>query len=317
MTSNIPNEVEKCSSSKMIVTAARSHLIRNIRELNLYSDNPFWSSTLTTAEQISSTRLFLILTSISVLVVIGYASLSIRTHEVTLNKFSISDFERLEARYRTTFRATCTKTSIPFNKFMNLSVKFHQICSSPFIENEWISSLYLSNATSHNILDFRTFAFSHYRSLSLLCQVARQTTNDNLQAFNFTNLVELLTFSRDQFNDLAGVLISNFQNNLLANEKRTAKIISLMIAQNRLFSALRTNYYTRSIPGSASYVTYNVIYLEQNGTNESSCDCRLENNQCTYPAGAFYNWTSRVLGKPAKNKQPPRFQVIKFSSCIL
>ncbi|CAF4888015.1 unnamed protein product [Rotaria sp. Silwood1] len=309
MTSNLSSDVRKCSSSKIILSAARSRFNRGIQELNLFSNNPFWSSALTPAEQIYSTRLYLILILISLLAIISYASLFVRTYDVTLNEFSISDFERLEKRYSTTFKAICSKESIPYSKFLNLSVTFHQICSSSFIEREWIYSLYLSNATSHNVLDFRTFAFSHYRSLSLLCNLAQQTINDNYHSFNSTNLVALLTFSRAQFNDLANVLISNFQNNLLANEKRTAKAISLMIAQNRLMSALRTNYYTYSIPGSASYRTYNAVYLKQNGTNESICDCRLSNNQCTYPAGAFYNWTSRELGKPAQNYPPPLFQI--------
>ncbi|CAF3313582.1 unnamed protein product [Rotaria sp. Silwood2] len=309
MISNLSNEVKTFSSSKTIVSAARSRLVRGIRELNLFSDNPFWSSTLTHAEQIHSTRLFLILTLISLLAVIGYASAFVRTYDVTLNEFSISDFEQLEARYPTTFKATCTKVSIPYSKFLDLSVTFHQVCSSPFIKRQWISSLYHSNATSHNILDFRTFAFSHYRALSLLCRLAHQAFNDNYHSFNSTNLVELLAFSRAQFNGLARVLVSNFQKNLLANEKRTAKLMSLMIAQNRLLSALRTNYYTYSVPGSKSYRTYNALYLEQNATEDSPCDCRLRNNQCTYPAGAFYNWTSLELGKSAKNNPRPQFQI--------
>ncbi|CAF1354313.1 unnamed protein product [Rotaria sordida] len=306
MMNNPSNEVKISPSSKTMISAACSYLIRGIRELNLYSNNPLWTSTLTRTEQIHSTRLFLILTSISLLSVIGYVSLSVHTYEVTRNKFSISDFERLQARYPTTFESTCTKVSIPYNKFLNLSIRSHQVCSSPFIRRKWISSLYLYNATSYNILDFRTFGFSHYRSLRLLCLLARQAINDNYHAFNSTNLVELLTFSRAQFNDLADVLISNFQKNLLANEKRTAKVTSLMIAQNRLLSALRTNYYTHSVPGSQSYKTYNALYLERNG---SFCDCRSRNNQCTYPAGAFYNWTLPELGKPAKNNPPPQFQI--------
>ncbi|CAF1446571.1 unnamed protein product, partial [Rotaria sordida] len=308
MINNLSNEVEIRPSSKTIVSAARSHLIRVIRELNLFSDNPFWSSTLTSTEQIRSTQLFLILVLISLLSVISYASLFIRTHDITLNKFSISDFEQLQTRYPTTFKAICTKVSIPYRKFLNLSVTFHQVCSSSFIRRKWISSLYLVNATSHNILDFRTFAFSHYRVLGLLCQVARQTIKDNYHAFNSTNLVERRTFSRSQFNDLTDVLVTNFQKNLLAKESRNVKVISSLLAENLLLSALRTNHYAHSVPGSKMYITYTGVYTEQNGTNESKCDCRLRNNQCIYPAGAFYNWTLPELGKPAKNNPPSLFQ---------
>ncbi|CAF1036853.1 unnamed protein product [Rotaria sp. Silwood1] len=307
--SNPSNEVKISPSSKTIVLAARSRLIRAIRELNLFSDHPIWSSTLTLTEQILITRLFLILTSISLLIVIGYASLTVRTYEITLNKFSISDFERLEARYPNTIKVPCTQVSIPYNKFLNLSPKFHQVCSSPFIRKKWISSLYLFNATSHNILDFRTFAFSQYRSLRLLCLLARQAINDTYRTFNSSHFINRYAFSRVQFNEMVSVLADNHQRNILTNEKQTVRILSMITAQNRLLSALRTNYYIQSVPGSKTYFTYNAVYLEQNGTEKSSCDCRLRGNQCTYPAGAFYNWTLPELGEAAKNNPPPLFQI--------
>ncbi|CAF4038041.1 unnamed protein product [Rotaria sp. Silwood2] len=309
MRSNSSNEVKVSSSRKSILSAVHSHLIRALQRLNLFSDNPFWSPVLNFDEQTLSTRLFLIFISISLLVVIGYASLTVRTHNVTLYKFSISDFERLEARYPSTINVPCTEVSVPFNKFLNLSPRFHQVCLSSFVRNKWISSLFLFNATSHNILDFRTFAFAQYRSLRLLCQLARQAIKDTHRTFNSTHLVNRNTFSRAQFNEIASVLADNLQRNVLTNEKRTARVVSMIIARNRLFSALRTNYYIHSVPGSRRYLTYYAVYMEINGTEESSCDCLLRGNQCIYPAGAFYNWTLPELGKSAKNNPPPQFQI--------
>ncbi|CAF4225273.1 unnamed protein product, partial [Rotaria sordida] len=291
MMNNPTDEIEVSSSSKNIISATRSYSIRVTQQLNLFSDNPFWSSTLSVSEQILSTRLFLVLISISLLTVIGYASLTIRTHDVTLNKFSLSDFERLGVLYRSTIKAPCTQVSIPFNKVLNLSSQFHPVCSSPFIRRKWISSLFLFNATSHNILDYRTFAFAQFRSLRLLCHLSRRAVNDACRAFNTTHLIERNAFSRARFNEIASILVANLKRNVLTNEKRTANVVSMMTAQNRLLSALRTNYYIHSVPGSRNYITYNTVYLEKNGTEKLSCDCRLKGNQCTYPAGAFYNWT--------------------------
>ncbi|CAF3985031.1 unnamed protein product [Rotaria sordida] len=309
MMNNPTDEIEVSSSSKNIISATRSYSIRVTQQLNLFSDNPFWSSTLSVSEQILSTRLFLVLISISLLTVIGYASLTIRTYDVTLNKFSLSDFERLGVLYRSTIKAPCTQVSIPFNKFLNLSSQFHSVCSSPFIRRKWISSLFLFNVTSHNILDYRTFAFAQYRSLRLLCHLSRRAVNDACRAYNTTHLIDRNAFSRVQFNEIASILVANLKRNVLTNEKRTANVVSMITAQNQLLSALRTNYYIHSVPGSRQYLTYNAVYLEQNGTEKLSCDCRLRGNQCTYPAGAFYNWTLPELGKPAKNDPPPEFQI--------
>ncbi|CAF0779383.1 unnamed protein product [Rotaria sp. Silwood1] len=278
-------------------------------ELNLFSHNSLWSSKLTSTEQLLATRLFLILLFISFLAVIIWASLIIQTHDVTLKEFSLADFERLEALHSGTINAPCTHVSIPHEKFIQLTPQFHQICSSSFIGSEWISSLFLSNATSHNILDFRTFGFAQFRALALLCQTARQAVNDAYHTYTTTRLTTSHALTRTQFNQMIVALINNFKRNVVVNEKRTSRVVSMNIAYNRLISALRTNYYIQSVPGSRRYKTYNGVYTKENETVAFVCDCRLEGHQCFYQAGSFYNWTIPQLGKPAKSIPPPRFQI--------
>ncbi|CAF1148794.1 unnamed protein product [Rotaria sordida] len=308
-TNNLSNEVKISSSTKTIVSTARSHLIHTIRKFNLFSSNPLWSPSLTVNEQILSTRIFIILISISLLIVISYASLSIRTRTITLNKFSISDFEQFETLYPNTIKAPCTEVAVRYDKFLHVSAKFHQICSSPFIRKKWISSLFLYNATSHNILDFRTFAFSHYRSLGLLCQLARQAVNDAYDMFYSNRLINRYSFSRVQFNEVSSVVTVNFYRNLLTNEKRILSILSMFTSKNQLISALRTNNYMVSKPGSKMFISYDRIYKELNGTEENFCECTLRDNQCVHPAGAFYNVTLPNLEKEVEDDPSPQFQI--------
>ncbi|CAF1564746.1 unnamed protein product [Adineta ricciae] len=272
-------------------TAARTALIRNAKDLNLFSDNPFWSSSLNSSEQILSTRLFLLCIFVSLLIVTAYASVIVRTHSITLNKFSLSQIESLQARYPTTINIPCTQVSIPYHKFIEFSPIFHEICSSSFIEEPWISSLFLPNATSHNILDFRTFSFAQFQALALLCQTAKQAVFDAQRTFHSTNLVTNYLFSREEFLEISSVLIDNLWNNTIANENRTARIVSMSIVQNRIMSALRTNFYIQSIYLSNVYIIYNGRYWKKDQLYESACECRLEGYRCISPAGAFYNWT--------------------------
>ncbi|CAF3750060.1 unnamed protein product [Rotaria sp. Silwood1] len=308
-TSNSLNEVILSSPTKTIISTARAHLIHTIRKLNLFSSNPLWSPSLTENEQILSTRIFIGLISISLLIVISYASLSIRTRTITLNKFSISDFEQLEALYPDTIKAPCTEVAVRYDKFLRVSAKFHQICSSSFIRKKWISSLFLYNATSHNILDFRTFAFSHYRSLGLLCQLARQAVNDAYDSFYSNRLINRYSFSRTQFDEVSSVATINFYRNIITNEKRIVSILSMFTSKNQLISALRTNTYMVSKPGSKIFISYDRIYRELNGTEENVCECTLRDNQCVYPAGAFYNVTLSNLEKEVENDPSPQFQI--------
>ena len=304
----------KRPSRKNPFSALRSHLINSFHQLNLFNDHPYWSTNLTHSQQIHSTRLFLLLISTCLLILAAYSSLQVFTHQVTLTQFSLDDFEQLEKRYSQTINVPCSQISINYSQFLNLSPIFHEVCSSPFISTRWISSLFLSNATSHNILDYRTYGFAQFRALKLFCRVARQTVKDNHRTFNATFLTNRHAFSREQFNEISLVLLDNFRRNLFTKERQAAQLISMMTAQNRLVSALRTNYYFQSKLDSLRYNTYNAIYLRENQSNDSVCDCRLDSNQCFYPAGAFYNWTTRELAGAAKDDPPPAFQVLSQSS---
>jgi hypothetical protein len=235
--SDSSNEL-KGRSRQSIISALHSYLINSFNELNFYHDDPFGSPILTYSEQIRRTRLYFLLVFISVLIVFTYSSLSIVKHDVTLDNFSINDFERLEKLYPNTINVPCSEISISYNKFLNFSPISHQVCSSSFIGNKWILSLFFSNASSHNILDFRTFGFAQYRSLRLLCRIARQTFKDTHRSFNFTHLINHQTFSRVRFNEISSVLLNNLQRNILTDEKQTQNVISMITAQNQLISGL-------------------------------------------------------------------------------
>lgn len=302
----------RSGSSKNFFTAARLYIIRNIRTLNLFSNNPFWSSSLNHSEQILSTRLFLLFLSVSLLIVITYTSLIIRTHSTTLDNFSIDTFEELQSFYPETINVPCTQVSNPYYKFIESRPKFHEICSSPFISQEWISSLFVPHATYHNPLDLRTFNFAQFQAIALLCHTAYQSVKDGYRTFNYTQFVTGDVLSRAEFNEIMSILASNFQNNLVETENRTARIILMGIAQNGLMSALRTDSYVESVYPSGRFSLYSERYLMDNRT--FLCDCRLQENQCIHPASIFQN--STLLESEKVNKLNFLF-IIKMIKSIL
>jgi hypothetical protein len=301
----------KQSSLKTIIIAARSRLFRIIHELNLFSDDPFWTSALNHSEQILSTRLFILLLILSLLIIIVYVSLVIRTHHVTLEQFSLADFERHEVLYPTTINVRCTHISNSYRKFIYLSPKFHQVCSSSFVKKKWISSLFLPNATSHHILDFRRFTFAQFRALALLCRTARRAIYDAYQTFNSTHLITNHVLSRTHFTEISSFTTNNLQQIIIAKEKQMARMVSMAIALNGILSALGTNYYIHLQPNSRKYIIFNGTYLKENQMLESICDCRLKENQCSYPAGVFHNWTLLEINELIKPNPLPDYQVNK------
>ena len=103
MTSSSSNEVRK-RSMKTIFSAVHAHLIDSFHQLNLFADDPVWSSSLTYSKQIVNTRLFLVFMSISMLIVIVYSSLIVVKRDVTLHSFSLGKFEGLESLHPNTDR---------------------------------------------------------------------------------------------------------------------------------------------------------------------------------------------------------------------
>ena len=67
--------------------------------------------------------------------------------------------------------------------------------------------------------------------------------------------------------------------------KHTSDFLWLSILQNRIYSALRTNYVTQSIPGAAVISYYPGQYSTSNGT----CSCTAD-TACSQQSG-FYNLT--------------------------
>ena len=217
-------ESTRISSNKKLCHAARSHFFQRLNELNLFSDHPIWSSTLNHSEQVISTRLFLISLVCSLLVIVFYGLFNIRTHTITHEKFSLVDYEQIQARYSSSIIVPCTQIANPYSNLIHIDFKFHEICSSSFINQTWISSLFLSNATSHNILDFRTFTFAQFQALALLCQTARDAIDDGYRTFNSTQLITTHLRSRADFDDIVRTVVANLRSNIIAHENQMSRI---------------------------------------------------------------------------------------------
>lgn len=77
--------------------------------------------------QIIATRLFLILFVISLISLVGYASLTLQLTTITLANPSQSTFETFSSIYPNTLVCPCLQTSIQVDKFIHVHVLYHQV----------------------------------------------------------------------------------------------------------------------------------------------------------------------------------------------
>ncbi|CAF4047064.1 unnamed protein product [Rotaria sordida] len=193
----------------------------------------------------------------------------------------------------------CSQTSIPYPQFVSFNLQFHQVCSSDFVSEEWFSSLFNVNTSNYHPLDFRLVASSQFQVLSILCRTSRQAVIDAVKGFNSTTILSPNALSRDVFNKYIGTSIEQFQKNALDSFSSFYHFVSSLVEESRFISALRTNFYTRSVPGSNISVTCSAIYPQQVNRTQSSLisseTCRCDHtSDCVYPAG-IYNKTQAII----------------------
>ncbi|CAF1240403.1 unnamed protein product [Rotaria sordida] len=263
--------------------------------LNLYDDD----DTLTLNTQLLSTRVLIISLSIALLLILLFTGIIPQTRVITVSSPSVNNFENLINSYPTTTMCRCSQTSVLYSQIVSLNARFHQVCSSDFVSEEWFSSLFNVNTSNYYPLDFRLMASAQFQILSILCRMSRQAVIDALKEYAATAILSPNALSRDVVTTYIGTSIEQFQKTTLDSFRSHIHFILSLLAEHRFISALRTNFYTRGVLGSNNFVTFPAIYPQQVDITQSSsilsetCQCDRTNN-CIYPAG-IYNQTKSII----------------------
>ena len=67
-------------------------------------------------------------------------------------------FDQLYLKHAKTLLCPCSKDFVSYKAFVSAAVSYHPVCSSIFVEKQWIEALYLPNASRYHRNDFRTTA---------------------------------------------------------------------------------------------------------------------------------------------------------------
>jgi hypothetical protein len=264
---------------------------------------------LSLADQILSTRLYITFFSIALLLLILFTGLTVQARIVTIISPSLTDFEHLTNKYPSTLSCPCSQTSISHGQFLTFDPQYHQVCSSGFITQEWISSLFNVVMNDYHPLDFRVVAFAQFQVLALLCRTADQFVSDAIKQFDSSLLISKQTLFRTVFDVQTAALVDELKANTLLDFQRTDQILSTMITGSHIVSALRTNFYMRSVPDSGEYYSFSRIYSNKRSLSSTPIDaldeCSCENTfDCTFPSG-FYNFSEPIQLDELFRSNPP------------
>ncbi|CAF1557745.1 unnamed protein product [Rotaria sordida] len=165
-------------------------------------------------------------------------------------------------------------------------------------------------------------ASAQFQILSILCRISRQAVIDALKEFAATTMLSPSALSRDVVNIYVGTSIEQFQKTTLDSYRSHIHFILSILAEQRFISALRTNFYTRSVLGSNNFVTFPAIYPQQIDPTQSSsiqnetCQCDRTNN-CIYPAGIYNQSRSIIPNEVFSLDASPLFMIPGFQvGCV-
>ncbi|CAF3229739.1 unnamed protein product [Rotaria sp. Silwood2] len=273
--------------------------IHFIRNYNLYDDD----DELNWSDQLLTTRVFIVTLSIALFMVLSVTAVIPQSRAITVDSPSVRDFENIANRYPNAFTCRCSQISFPYKQFFSFNPRFHQVCSSDLISEEWVSSLFNVTTSNYYPLDFRLMASAQFQVLSALCRIVRNIVSDAVNEFSATIFVSPSALSRTVFDTYTDTLVDQFNKTTLENFRILNGFISFIIGEGHFISALRTNFYTRSVPGSDKYTTFSGIYQQKVNLTQSSfilnetCRCDQTSN-CIYPAG-IYNQSKVIIPNEA------------------
>ena len=106
--------------------------------------------------EIITTRIYLILLPTVLIILIIYLAQKELYHTVQVNNPSFDTYKRLLDAYPDTLLCPCSRLSIPYSNFFNLTLRFHPVCSTDFVPDRLLEYLYNDDPNVYLPIDFRS-----------------------------------------------------------------------------------------------------------------------------------------------------------------
>ena len=241
-----------------------------LRNLNIFEESTDNNEPINERQQrsnIIATRIYFI-ALIFIFIFLGfYLSLTTQIIIVTVDYPNEEQFNTLPPEAQ----CLCSHISVPYGKFTSLRPIFHQICSSDFISDRWVTALFTgANATYFSLNDFRGFASAQFEALAAFCRLSDANIQQNIDSFNQNIFINSHLLPEAALQLQIQSAIDQFQQIAPRNFKAQLELLQRVMASNRLISGLQTNYIF-------SYAGMPQVNPSQYWkTNDTRCDCLLD-----------------------------------------
>ena len=193
---------------------------------------------------------------------------------IVVTNIDSEKFEKLYSEHGELLSCPCSTITTLYETFVTNKIRFHPVCSSLFIRQEWIDGLYLSNRSSYNTADFRTVASSQFQLLSSLCSLSQDIGRENEITVNNNKFVTMFLLPESKaYSDVTATV-------QLLKTSVSTRIVSFInyfrfITQgNNFVTALQTDVKSSVIVAPTSELISSSSNDDTNNESEQGVSCR-------------------------------------------
>ncbi|CAF4923891.1 unnamed protein product, partial [Rotaria socialis] len=238
--------------------------------------------------EILSTRLFILLFGVSLIILTTYTSFSARMTTENIQSPSLSAYEQLQKQYSDTLQCLCAKMSIPYYRFTNIEASFHQVCSSYFTSQEWIDFLLKNGDRNLWPMDVRTSLSAMWYLIAILCDHSVQFFYHAFLEFEVSFIISSTVLSEERIHINIQEAVKEIQQTASHSFLLPLTTIQQITQINGIMAGTLINYdISESKQPLESFEDVQVIankYLRNGSTNNCSC---LDRESCPMPGGIY------------------------------
>ncbi|CAF2215269.1 unnamed protein product, partial [Rotaria magnacalcarata] len=188
---------------------------------------------------------------------------------IQINKPSLSNYKDSLKDHSYSLQCSCSQISFPYETFVDIESRFHDLCSSQFISDEWIHYLYGEGNVflRFSFDDYRYSALGQFISLSSLCQLSQENVNSTLSQLGTSYFINSQLLSENLLIEKIEIILNQLQSTASSSFFNIFNLTREIIGSNRMMSALITNW--EYVPESA--FSDSVAHTEPISYGECNC----------------------------------------------
>ncbi len=250
-------------------------------------ENPYQRRT-----NVIATRVYFLVLTLILFIFILVTCLDSETISITVQSPTLAQIQSLPANPI----CPCSRISFTYDKFVSSNVSFHQVCSSDFVSDRWISSLFYGENASYLLrIDFRSVGFAQFQALASFCRLSQASVNQILSLFGSTLFISShFDSSRMNLQTKVKAAADRFRSSISTTFQNQRGLISATIIGNQLLNALGTSITPIKHNYSEIYkpvVFWSHGYRPVKNWDKNKCMCmrtqRFPEEDCRGPSGIY------------------------------